>query len=362
MISCSTRLAGPEQLETLDELVTLAAIHQDIAEYYQELYAASREVPALLEHFYHRVSSIRYLTKLDAWSPTFGGRKLQDRKARRLKRLFPQPGLAREQGSEADSGASDLVPDVGLLKDNGSLHREALRLMRWRMIRALRGTFWREREKLLGEVPELTLLSWAEALRENVRRFMARTALHPEAKVRAELFGKEEEPADGAARLAANIRTVLCELWDDLDRIEADVHEARLDSVGVLTVRGPALARRLGKPPPPRRRAIGEEALLDLLGENLGSPPGRGQPETALPARREPENPLPTPRTPTARPATGNAPGSFCHVMDRLRQARLEQGGQEIRRRLREDLPQAPPSRDRPQRPVPVATPGGSDL
>jgi len=262
LIDGASSLPGSEQLETLDELATLAAIHQDVAEYYQELYAASREVPALLEHFYHRVSSIRYLTKLDAWSPALGNTQLEQGKAPRLKRLFPQPESSHAPGAAAESGASDLVPDEGLLKDDGSLDREALRLMRWRMIRALRGTFWREREKLLGEVPELTLLSWTEALRENVRRFMARTALHTEAEVQAELFGKKEEPADEAARLAANIRKVLRELWDDLDRIEADVHEARLDSVGVLKVRGPALARLVEKPISQDR--VGEELEKEL--------------------------------------------------------------------------------------------------
>ena len=253
---------GSDQLETLDELATLAAIHQDVAEYYQELYAASREVPALLEHFYHRVSSIRYLTKLDAWSPALGSTQLEEGKAQRLERLFPQPTHSQAPDAGADSGTSDLVPDEGLLKDDRSLDREALRLMRWRMIRALRGTFWREREKLLGEVPELTLLSWAEALRENVRRFMARTALKPDANERTELVEPEEVPEGDAARLAANIRKVLRELWDDLDRIEADVHEARLDSVGVLRVRGPALARLVKKTIPEVRR--GEQLEKEL--------------------------------------------------------------------------------------------------
>lgn len=253
--------------ERLDQLATLAAIHGDIASYYQELYTASREVPALLEHFYHRISSLRYLTKLDRWAPVVesidlrelpGTGRGEESLAARLCRFF-SPREHPDVGETESPGGRPVT-------DGGHLDRIFLRLRRWQTVRALRGTLWRQRERLLGGVPSLTLLHWAEAVLAQARRFRVDTALEPGANPFVPLDRQTSDPAKGLVfrspdetELEGAIVGILRDLRKEVNQLEAEVHKDRLDAGGVVRACGSwfehTLRKELDAAEPPRRQS-----------------------------------------------------------------------------------------------------------
>ncbi|HSK77027.1 MAG TPA: hypothetical protein VLQ45_11255 [Thermoanaerobaculia bacterium] len=116
----------------LKNLSRLACIHERIAKfYYSELFASSQEVAALLEHLYHSISLLRYLTKLQAWPPSRGQLKGRSLSGLRLDRL-----------------------------------------------RSLRAVLEREAERLLSDVTSDALIGWIDWVRnDDLRRFVVDTCL-----------------------------------------------------------------------------------------------------------------------------------------------------------------------------------------
>ncbi|HEX3126861.1 MAG TPA: SIR2 family protein [Thermoanaerobaculia bacterium] len=146
----------PNRTKTPRNLARLASMHESIADfYYSEMFAASQDAVALLEHLYHRISALRYLTKLDAW--------------------IPQEGL----GSLPEPVAASLREYLGRwYLPNAEPVRKRLRELRLHRLRSLRAVLERERERLLSDVASDTLIGWIDWIRDkDLPRFLVRTCL-----------------------------------------------------------------------------------------------------------------------------------------------------------------------------------------
>src|SRR6185436_2230964 len=135
------------------QLARLARIHDDLASYYySHLYLASRDPYALLEFFYHQISSLRYLTRLDAWLQL-----LEDR--------------SRPMHKEHHESLSRWFASWG--RDDEPI--QAVRGQRQQLLRALRRAFEREREALLSLICADTLIGWVAWIRQkDLKQFLVR--------------------------------------------------------------------------------------------------------------------------------------------------------------------------------------------
>ncbi|HYU31772.1 MAG TPA: SIR2 family protein [Thermoanaerobaculia bacterium] len=133
------------RVDAAPQLARLARIHADLGKYYYgHLYAASQEPYALLESLYHQISSLRYLTRLDAWLQFSPGEEQWSQ------------GLRRWLASQSDN--------------NGPL--QVVRELRRQHLWALRRLFSREREVLLSLLCADTLLGWVDWIKtQDLPRF-----------------------------------------------------------------------------------------------------------------------------------------------------------------------------------------------
>lgn len=141
----------PEKCDPLLQIARLCRIHRDLARYcYSHLYLASQEPFALLDAVYHKISSLRYLARLEAWMRLVPGEELSKEQRRSLERLT---GREHAEAKEAI---------------------RAVRELRWQGMRTLRRAFAREREPLLSLICSDTLIGWVEWIRrEDLRRCQA---------------------------------------------------------------------------------------------------------------------------------------------------------------------------------------------
>ncbi|HEY7308552.1 MAG TPA: hypothetical protein VH643_04220 [Gemmataceae bacterium] len=147
--------------ETLAQLILLALHHDRIARhYYFETFIQSKDPHAFFEYVYHRVSSIRYLTKLDLLLAAFD-------------RPRPHPVLANICRM-LKRAVYDATPDYFgadpssriRLTDAAMFHRE-IKIRRAREIANLRIGWMSAIETLSAQVPAEQLISWCRWLIED---------------------------------------------------------------------------------------------------------------------------------------------------------------------------------------------------
>jgi hypothetical protein len=231
----STDLSTP-----LDQLTSLAVIHDELADYYYSgMFSASQDIHALLEHLYHRISALRYLTKLDLWLRTH-------------LLSIPDPKLDR-----ARQRLSRAAPTEGDLPLNAYVQR-----LRLRHLRSLRRVVEREGDRLLSVVPPDTLWSWIEWIQlEDCPRFWVGTCLgardeegRPNEEVRRRFWnqlyesvnGKEEEREAANDPMERQILDECRELDLQLDKLKALLLRGKMDFAGCMRLRSRQIFRWLG--------------------------------------------------------------------------------------------------------------------
>ncbi|MDR3636879.1 MAG: SIR2 family protein, partial [Isosphaeraceae bacterium] len=136
------------------QLARLTLQHREIARYYySDLFLVSKDISAYSEYLYHRVSSIRYATKLAAL-------------------VTRHWDTLRSLGLKPDAGRPDPVGAfVASLLDSPA--RDHVLRNRFDDILALKGTLERDRDTLLSLVPFDTLLGWISwIIQHDLARFL----------------------------------------------------------------------------------------------------------------------------------------------------------------------------------------------
>lgn len=219
---------GPPDREPMYQLTLLARIHADIARYcYSDLFACSGDPSGLLEHVYHQVSSLRYLTKLDAWLLSFEGRVPED-----VSDTVSALVSSETRGRETDGRGAQIL----------------LRELRLRRLRALRRVFARERETLLSLVSSDTLTDWVGWLqKDDLDRLRVATCFGPAA---GEILRERiTQQVDEECRKLERVIGKHCrELGDQLADLEADALRDKLDFVHCQEVRSCQIYKLFGVP------------------------------------------------------------------------------------------------------------------
>jgi hypothetical protein len=217
------------ELEVLERIALLATVHDQIADYYlSSLYAASRDLQALLEHLYHRASALRYLTKLDLCLRACARNQL------------PVPSRIGQRLDKIDL-AADVPPDG-----------ERLTRLRQARLRALRRVVEREREKLLSGFAADTLVDWVDWIQgQDIPRFRADLCLDEDSRrkdPRKAVFSKVRENLPGGSPAAGRERQIAADarrLWDQLDNLKVSVLRDRLDVRACTDLRSAQIHRLL---------------------------------------------------------------------------------------------------------------------
>jgi NAD-dependent SIR2 family protein deacetylase len=239
--------AGADPATPLDQLSALVAVHHDIATYcYANVYAASQDLHSLLEHLYHRISCLRYLTKLDAWLPAVGAR-------------IGEAECTRAQARLARASSPEPWPPW-----NTGPWRLRLRRLRLRQLLSLRHSLERERECLLSAVPADTLVRWLDWIKEeDLPRFWIESCLHMsrgpggrthpsvvEFRRRLEAAAPRAAKGPDAAAIEGQVLLECRELYLQLDHLKATMLKDKMDLAGCLELRSRQLLTRLGRRPP----------------------------------------------------------------------------------------------------------------
>jgi hypothetical protein len=217
---------------SLRQLTCLASIHDDLAvDYYASMFAASQEIQAFLEHLYHRVSCLRYLTKLDSLLLAFPAAFAEATK--RISRMLE---------SSAD----------------GAGERPRLSHLRLRQLRSLRKALLRERERLLSAVPADTLVRWIDWIQtQDLPRFWIEICLetttgsgrqNPAAarRFREALRSAGAPPEAAETSEEAPERRILAEcgeLFSELDHLKGIVLRDKMDFKGCMRLRSSQIFR-----------------------------------------------------------------------------------------------------------------------
>jgi hypothetical protein len=212
----------PNRTKTPRNLARLAAMHESIADfYYSEMFAASQDAVALLEHLYHRISTLRYLTKLDAWIPQKGLESLPEPIAASLRKHLGRWCLP-----------------------NAEPVREGLRELRLHRLRSLRAVLERERERLLSEVASDTLIGWIDWIRDkDLPRFLVRTCL-------ISVGGAPPGALPADDDLESQIEAECEDLRDLIEDLRADVLRDKMDFLPWADLRAGQLLKLLDLEPP----------------------------------------------------------------------------------------------------------------
>ncbi len=227
------RLVEPAVLE---RIALLATVHDHVADYYlSSLYAASRDLHALLEHIYHRASGLRYLTKLNRCLLLFAGGGQLDR----------VPATVWKRLDEIDLPLDKTDPLEAPPPDPARITR-----LRQSRLRSLSLVLERERELLLSGVAADTLVDWVDWMQnQDTPRFRIDLCLDRDASGRANaqsaVFARQLDPrwkSPGEERIAADLQ----HLWDQLDDLKASVLRDRLDVEACAELRWAQIRRLLG--------------------------------------------------------------------------------------------------------------------
>ncbi len=233
LLSCFLHGQAPSA-KVLEALTSLARIHDDIARYcYSNLFASSHEPGALLEHIYHRISSLRYLTKLDAVLLLDPGEVIPETATTEIGKLLSLM-VPEQDRSEVGVGG----------RGRRQQQQMELRLLRLHGVRALSRVVERDREFLLSQVSADTLIGWVEWLRgEDLGRFQIRTCL------RSGLSSPKDEmrelvPVVRCLEVSSQDQTIeqaiesQCRaLATKLDNLKADALRCKMDFAACIRVR-----------------------------------------------------------------------------------------------------------------------------
>ena len=208
--------------ETVTNLLLKGGIHIDISDHYIDLYRSAHETSALFEYLYHRISGLRYLTKLDAWitraennQPISEDNAIINNINKRFKGYTGLKGYFKE----------------GLLSSNGRFSKKKskrLRELRLFLIRSLRGTLAKEKGRLLSNTPNATLSTWIRWVREeDCKRF--KIATYP-------LLGEKSPRKVLRCELEKSITKECTSFGTILDNLEAEAYSDRMDLRDLLSL------------------------------------------------------------------------------------------------------------------------------
>jgi hypothetical protein len=238
------------------QLAQLAAIHRDIAEYYHSnMYIPSQDLSALLEHVYHRISSLRYLTKLQAWIQVVQEEPVPSESIATLRRQL---------------GGEIVTPER-------RLNQDFLRKLRYMRLHAILQVFERERERLLSGISADTLVGWVDWIqKEDIPRFRTDLCLNPSARSGLSnitiFFEKSDEQ---------EIANECAELWNLLEDLKAVVFRDRGDIVQCINLRAGQIRWLVERTPPPAKPRLSiptgwewiESSREDVIRFLFSSPP-----------------------------------------------------------------------------------------
>lgn len=248
-----SQLAGSEEILALlasgdreqekrlvHQLSDLSFVHDSLADYHLDLFLASRDSGALFEQLYHRISSVRYMTKLDA---VLTALEFEHPIGSRLRKLFPE------------SGSSD---------------RRQVRELRLARIIAFQGVLTEHKEAMRSLAPSGTLVEWLKwVANQDVRRFRVGECL-------AGYFWPVREE-DDLAGLEDEIRRATTDLFEDLEDFRCSVLRDRFEFGECLRLRAQEIFLTLddkSEPQGPSREqinALWTEYTVQDLANAVGS-------------------------------------------------------------------------------------------
>jgi SIR2-like domain len=225
--------------ETAAQLLLLALHHDRIARYYYfDTFLISRDAQEFFEYAYHRVSSIRYLTKLHLVLEHSRGKKEQDLLEWSRKMIEVMQTNTR-LGEGDDSLAGLTLSKIQAFDDLC----EAVRSRRLREIASLRLAWNLSRDVLQNQVPAEQLIGWCEwIIKDDLPRFETRRYL-PE-QPHSSIPESDKLLRDWRARCRDLDKAMLggiAELRNDLYELCARSRLERTDYLGSVVVRADQL-------------------------------------------------------------------------------------------------------------------------
>jgi hypothetical protein len=228
-------LPPEENLALVQRLALLVRIHRDIARYcYSDLFAASQDPSALLEHLYHQIASLRFLTKLDAWL------------------LLTWNGEPPEEVCEA-------LDRLAI----GRPTRRALRQQRLLGILALNRVLDREREVLLSNVFSDPLIGWVDwMLYSDIGRLKVANCLgsSEDDEIGTRLQTRLDE--DALKQMERDIVDECAELSSTFQNFKADALRDKMDFAGCQRLRRQQIAELIG-------RKVSDESFATLWSQGI---------------------------------------------------------------------------------------------
>lgn len=212
---------SPQVRLQVKQLAELSTVHNVLADYHFDLFHGSHDSGALFEHLYHRISCIRYLTKLDALASISDLRHLKEDCPRLFRYLL--------------HGADSVDPTD-------------IRKVRLEQITNLTGVIERQQEAMLGLSTTGALIEWIKCVqRSDLNRFQV---------------DKYLERVSDPDVLERQIKKLVKGLQIELEDFHGKVLLDRSDFLNCLRLRTQWISERLGV-----RWELGESPTLEQLAE-----------------------------------------------------------------------------------------------